>query len=129
MKINQSSTIAIILLAVLSLVSFSACEEKEDEDKLTGKWISITKDYNYGDTIVFTQNNTVEKWFEPTPPNYEEFTVDYYTSNDTIYFKTEGSTSPRKFSFNNSNLTIYGLTSVFSVLALEPKDVTFKKIE
>ncbi len=131
-RISKLKTLSILLVvAVISISFFSACEEKE-ENPLIGEWISITERCAYGDTIVFTPDGKIEKWKELTY-NVTDSTytpAKYNISNDTIDItKWNTTTLSFKYSINNSNLTIYRLRYAFTLLAVERVDITFKKIK
>jgi len=129
-KFLKLSAFAIVVVAILSLGLFFSCEEKE-ESSLIGEWISITENYAYGDTIVFTSDGKIEKWKELTY-NVTDSTytpAKYKFSDDIIDITKGGYTLSFKYSINNSNLTIYRLRFAFTILALEKQDITFKKIK
>ena len=58
---NLLRVFAIVVITALSLTFFSACEDKE-ENPLIGEWVSITENYAYGETIVFTSDGKIESF-------------------------------------------------------------------
>ena len=122
--------ITIMIIAILSICLFSGCKDTE-EDLLIGEWVSITEDYNYGDTIVFTSDGKIQKWKDLTYNPYDSTNnnVRYEVSNDSISITKNGYSRSFQYSINNSNLTINSLGFAFTLLALAPKDIKFKSIK
>jgi hypothetical protein len=127
---NLLRVVAIVVITALSLTFFSACEDKE-ENPLIGEWVSITENYAYGDTIVFTSDGKIEKWagltYNPVDSSYTP--AKYKVSNSTIDITKGGQTLSFKYSINNSDLTIYRLGYAFTLLAIERQNITFKRIK
>lgn len=129
---------------VVITMFISACEkeEKQVESLFVGKW--VTSDYHVGDsdTIVFTDNFYVQRYFDyifanqVIPAIYLSPFVTYSILNDNITFtihysypRTENFDETFKYSLTNNSLTIRGFSNPFSATAEARNDVHFIKVE
>lgn len=126
--ISKLSVFAILLVAAISIGFFSSCDD-EDDNSLVGEWVSITEDYNYGDTILFTKYGKIEKWKDFAYTDSTFHTPTYTVSDNKINITWGGITESFTYSIDNSNLTIYSFGFCFTDLAVVRPNVTFKKIK
>jgi hypothetical protein len=118
---------------LLMLASAFTCRKDNDmqhdvQQDIVGMWIKeTTYSDGTGDTIVFTNDFRVEKYFK----YYEEegCRITYKLKVDTIFISVNSDNHmvelSFKYSITGNKLTIFSFTYPFSAVAVERKDVVF----
>jgi hypothetical protein len=118
---------AAILLILAGMVSCG--KEKDVRQTIVGIWVKETTYVDgTGDTIIFTNDYQVEKYFKDYENSYK-----YKLKDDTIVISVNNSDDfvveeSFKYSINGNKLTIFRFTYPFSLVAIEREDLIFRKI-
>jgi hypothetical protein len=123
----KTTAISLILAGVMI-----ACgKENNVQQNIVGTWLKETTDVDgTGDTIIFTNDYKVEKYFK----NYEnDYRVGYKQKDDTVFISVNNADDfvveeSFKYSITGNKLTVFRFTYPFSLVQVERADVIFRKI-
>lgn len=131
----KTTILKITAILALLATSVSSCKDKEgegEESDIAGVWVKETVySDETGDTIVFTNDNRVEKYFQ----GYEGWEITYGTKPDSLSIRIihpdeDVSVSKSfKYSIQKDNLVISAFTYPFSLVQVARKEVVFKRVE
>jgi nitrous oxidase accessory protein NosD len=120
------------VMLILAGGFYSCAEENSIQQNIMGIWLKETTNVDgTGDTIVFTNDYKVEKYFKYDEDGYR---IDYKIKTDTVFISVNSldnfiAKESFKYSINGNELTIFRFTYPFSLAAVERADVIFRKIE
>jgi hypothetical protein len=122
--------ITAILLILTGMISCG----KEDgiQEDIVGTWITEKTMYGgTGDTIVFTNDHRIEKYFKN---HADVYSIDYKLKADTMFIVIKNQDSfimedNFKYYQKGNRLTIFGFTFPFSLVQVVREDVVFRKIK
>jgi hypothetical protein len=133
-KQRFSGKILHCLAGLLALsIALAACGNKDNDiqQNIVGTWIkeSNYSDTGEGDTIVFTNDLSIEKYFK----YFEDkgYRINYNLKTDTVFISVNSSDHVVelgfKYSINGNKLTIFRFTYPFSIVSVVREDVIFIK--
>jgi hypothetical protein len=126
----MKTTLTFAAIVLLLAGSFS-CGKEDVQHHIVGMWIKESTFIDgTADTIVFTNDFRVEKYFKYYEDNYK---IDYTLKADSIFISVTNHDDFMveerfKYSINGNKLTIWGFTYPFSLVQVERDDVIFRKI-
>jgi len=131
--------VAVVAVCLAGLAVFSGCEKPEN--LIVGKWVASDSHAGGNDTIVFTENFYVEKYFDCFSDEGTSFIVTYTLSDDGIVFTVRPYdltnsgieyfpySETFKYILKKNSLTIKGFSNPFFGTEEMKRDVRFKKVK